>query len=1392
MKGRSLRHWPPLAVMVPLLLVCPAVAQSAGGAAAQGPLAPAPAPIQSGIVVETVAKNSAAEKAGLRMGDALLRWSRGDTRGALETPFELSQAETEQAPLGTVLLEGLRGAEKQVWSLGPGEWGLTARPNFTGTFLALYQEGQELATAGKVIEGTERWRKLAAQLPNSSASWLSVWLFSHSADGLVTARQWKEADDAYQLAVQQAQKSGPMISAQLLQAWAKSYARRRDWANAEKYFQQSITEGRKLGGGELGVASSLGGLGVINAQRGNLNKAEEYFRQALDIRQKVAPTSLAVAASLNLLGSVATDRGNLAKAEEYHRQALEIQQKLAPDSLAVATSSNGLGVVAAQRGDLAKAEEYFRQAVNIIQKLVPDSIEVASELNNLGNVAADRGELAKAEEYYLQALEIRKKLAPGSLEVAASLNNLGSLASDRGELTKAEEYYRQALEIKQKLAPGSLEVAAGLANLGSVAWKKGSPTAEEYYLQALEIRNKLAPESLDVAGNLNNLGLVAADHDDLAKAEEYYLHAFKIEQKLAPNSPVVATVLDNVGSVCRKRGDLTRAEEYYRQALVIRQKLSPESLSVAGSFNNLGIIASFRGELVKAEENYRKSLVIRQKLAPGSLEVAGSFNNLGNVALDRGDLDKAEEYFLQALAIKQKLAPESANLAGTLNNLGSIALARSELTKAEEYFRRAMDIQGKFSPGGLDVAVDLNNLGNVALERGELAKAAEYYRQGLDLKQKLAPESLDMADALQNLGNWARKSGDLGKAEQYHRQALAIRAKLAPGSKLHAESLAEVASILRENQQTEQASQLYAQAINALEEQTARLGGSEEIRSGFRSRHSAIYREYIDLLLAQKQDELAFQVLERSRAQSLIAMLNAARIDVHNGVDAALLARKRSLSADLQAKSNRRIHLLTGSHSQEQIATVEKEIAKLREQLQETQEQIRAASPGYAALTHPLALSTKELQLLLDPETVLLEYFLSEKRSHVFVLTSESLGVYELAKGVEIETVARRVHDLLTARVRKVKAETEQERMRRRRKESAEYPRAVLDLSRKVLGPVPMPPGKKHMLIVADGALHYIPFAVLPSPPSWNAKKHTTLPGPPPLVASYDIVGLPSAQTLALLRQQVSGRPQAPKAVAVLADPVFDARDVRIKVAGTGHVQKGGASSGPENNLPKDQRISSSDFRSAERLTRSLGDLGRSSDGQLHLPRLSFSRQEAKAIVTTVPAGQALEALDFKASRQTATSPELAQYRIVHFATHGVLDSVHPELSGLVLSMVDERGERQNGYMDLEDIYNLNLPVDLVVLSACETGLGKEVHGEGLVGLTRGFMYAGASRVVASLWEVDDMAAGELMGRFYQAMEKQGMRPAEALRYAQVQMSKQARWNSPYYWAAFQIQGEWR
>jgi CHAT domain-containing protein len=262
--------------------------------------------------------------------------------------------------------------------------------------------------------------------------------------------------------------------------------------------------------------------------------------------------------------------------------------------------------------------------------------------------------------------------------------------------------------------------------------------------------------------------------------------------------------------------------------------------------------------------------------------------------------------------------------------------------------------------------------------------------------------------------------------------------------------------------------------------------------------------------------------------------------------------------------------------------------------------------------------------------------------------------------------------------------------------------------------------------------------------------------------------------------------------VAVLADPVFELEDPRVKATAVGQVANPAAGkplTGGTGDREGAGPLSSS--LKKDRLTRSATEVGLAKAGELQFPRLVFTQQEANSIVKQAPAGQAMEALDFKASRETATGPEMAEFQIVHFATHGLVDSEHPELSGLVLSMVDEDGLPKNGFLGLEDIFNLKLSARLVVLSACEKALGKDVKGEGLEGLARGFMYAAARQVVASLWQVDDVATAELMQGFYEKMLKSGLKPAAALREAQIAMWKRKQYSQPYFWAGFVMQGSW-
>jgi CHAT domain-containing protein len=242
-----------------------------------------------------------------------------------------------------------------------------------------------------------------------------------------------------------------------------------------------------------------------------------------------------------------------------------------------------------------------------------------------------------------------------------------------------------------------------------------------------------------------------------------------------------------------------------------------------------------------------------------------------------------------------------------------------------------------------------------------------------------------------------------------------------------------------------------------------------------------------------------------------------------------------------------------------------------------------------------------------------------------------------------------------------------------------------------------------------------------------------------------------------------------------LADPIFDKKDERFQAI----ANKNKRDQKPENSIEL--------IALKKKQTRSAGD----SEDELDLARLPFTRREADMISSVIPAGQREKWLDFAANRRSATSSQLSNFRFVHIATHGFINDQNPELSGLVFSMIDEDGKEQDGFLRVGDIFNLKLPAEMVVLSGCRTGLGKEIKGEGVVGMTRAFMYAGAKRVTVSLWDINDEATSELMSHFYREMFGAKKRsPASALRHAQNAMIKDKRWNNPYFWATFVLQGE--
>jgi CHAT domain-containing protein len=383
------------------------------------------------------------------------------------------------------------------------------------------------------------------------------------------------------------------------------------------------------------------------------------------------------------------------------------------------------------------------------------------------------------------------------------------------------------------------------------------------------------------------------------------------------------------------------------------------------------------------------------------------------------------------------------------------------------------------------------------------------------------------------------------------------------------------------------------------------------------------------------------------------------------------------------------------------------------------------------------SLGLPEVQDLLDGETILLVYSLGEERSLLWAVTRTSLASFELPPRDQLEQEARRIHDAL--------------RESNRRLGRGFAKRAAQRASDLLLGQVARLLGDKRVAILAEGSLRSLPFAALPDP----------VHGTEPLVARHEIVILPSASVLAALRQLDATRPPRPGLVAVLADPVFNTADERLAAEGS----------------PDQETV----------VSRSLSGSERSA-----FPRLPASRLEADAVLRLARGEKTLAAVGFDASRELATSGRLSQFRILHFAAHGFLDPAHPDRSGIVLSRYDRRGRGRDGILRAEEIRTLRLPADLVVLSACDTGAGADIAGAGRATLLRSFFEAGASRVVASLWAVDDRATAELMKRFYEGLLGEGLRPAAALRKAQISMMRETPWKAPAYWAGFFLEGDWR
>ncbi len=1040
--------------------------------------------------------------------------------------------------------------------------------------------------------------------------------------------------------------------------------------------------------------------------------------------------------------------------------------------------SAGAETRAAAVEKLKEAYRLWGEAANLSGAEGASGLGQANALHSLGRTYRLLNDIKNAAEHYERAYQQRLKI--GDRQGAAyTLSDMAAAYRILDSKQKALEYYRQALALFRETGNRRGEASA-LHNLGFVHFQlKQMDEALSFYELALAIR-RAERDVRGEANTLNNMAGVYNDRGDTRKMVELVGQAAQGFKEVGDRASVAVT-LNNVGKAFDDWGEWQKALENYEGALAAYRAL-PEAerernlSSEAYTLDNIGMTYVALGETERALEVLRESLAIRERVK-GHDGLGNTKAVIGYVYFLSGDPETALEFYRAAMPCYEK-AEDILGQSLTLTAMGLAYAAPAQVSATPRSPKLAQNLDVQLAACGR-AGDEPSVAGNAQGRSNKYEKALGYYERALQL-QKRAENRQGQAITLDKMGDAYALLGDAQKAMESYGEALQLW-RLVRDRNWEAITLHNMARLERDRGNLLEARKWSAAALDIVESLRGNVISPQLRISYFATKHN-YYELDIDVNMrlhrlhpAEEYDAAALHSSERARSRALVDLLSEAKIDIREGVEPSLLKREELLGQRLNVKAARQTQMLSGKYTEADAAALAKEITQLTNEYADVQARIKAHSPGYAALTRPRTLTLKEIQRqVLDDDTLLLEFALGVERSYVWVVSNRELRGHELPGRAVIEAAARRLYESLTA-LQDLPGDTPLKRRARASKAAALYPSQAEALSRMLLGEAAGELGNKRLLVVADGALQYIPFAALPSPaPPRSAEGGVSAVKPGasrsvPLIVEHEIVALPSASTLALLRSEAGKRQSAPGAVAVLADPVFDGNDGRLLAAKKRPPQSGNGSS---------------EGRSPDALVEQLSRSG------FILKRLPQTAEEAKAIRSAASPREVLVAVGFDASRRTLLSPELRRYRIVHFATHGVLDNVHPELSGIALSQLDEQGQAQDGMLRLHDIYNLRLPAELAVLSACDTGLGKDIRGEGLVGLTRGFMYAGVPRVVATMWKVDDFATSLLMESFYRHMFKEGLSPAAALRRAQLEMMGQGRWNNPFYWGAFMLHGE--
>ncbi|MGK7935249.1 MAG: tetratricopeptide repeat protein [Xenococcaceae cyanobacterium] len=1021
-----------------------------------------------------------------------------------------------------------------------------------------------------------------------------------------------------------------------------------------------------------------------------------------------------------------------------------------------------------QQGKYNEAIPLAEQALAIRKKVLGDNHpDVAESLNNLAVLYESQGRYTEAEPLYQQALTIRKQqLGDNHPDVAESLNNLAVLYESQGRYSEAETLHKESLAIrKQRLGDNHPNVAQSLNNLAGVYLSQGRYTeAEPLYQQALTIRKQqLGDNHPDVAASLNNLAELYRKQGKYTEAEPLYQQSLAIrQQQLGDNHSDVAASLNNLALLYRNQGRYAEAEPPLQQALAIVKKvLGEEHPFVANSLNNLAALYENQGRYAEAEPLYQQALAIDKKvLGEEHPFVASSLNNLAGLYENQGRYAEAEPLYQQALVIlKQALGQEHPWVARNLNNLALLYQAQERYGEAETLYQQALVMNKQLlREENLDVASNLNNLAGLYQSQGRYSEAETLHKESLAIrKQRLGDNHPNVAQSLNNLAGLYQSQGRYAEAEPLYQQALAIRKQqLGDNHPDVAASLNNLAGFYHSQGNTTRTIELLSQGLKIEEYNLSKnlVAGDERQKQDYMRKISGTIDWVISLNLHSVPNNseatlLALTAIFERKGRILDVLTNSLQI-LHQRIDVDDHQTQELLTQLIATRTQLANLIFKKPEDFPSPEIYRQQLEDLTDKDKQLADQISRRSAEFRNLSQPITLEA--IQQLIPTDAALVE-LVRYRPFNSKAPQNERWGKPRYAAYIFYQTGKPQAIDLGEAETIDKAVEKLRTYLRNPRVPLKQLKASARELDKMVMQPVRKLLGDtKTILLSPDAALNLIPFEALVD----ESEQY--------LVENYQISYLTSGRDL--LRLQLQSSSEQPP--LVIADPTY---------------QKQG------------------EIIALDSLHRSI-DLSQ----RVFFP-LEGTKQEAEAI------GQ-LFSNALILTKTKATENALKQVKnpdFLHIATHGFFLSP-PKLqnndtqtqqsldnplfrSGLVLAGVEKRQSGgDDGVFTAYEATLLNLVgTQLVVLSACDTGIGDISAGEGIYGLRRALVIAGSESQLISLWKVEDTATKDLMVTYYELL-KSGEGRREALHQIQrdwLEGKKGQKYQHPYYWASFIPSGDW-